>query len=113
MFQYDASPPTQNQFNPPEPDDIRTIYVPYDNAANVPDVFDVSVGSSFGYSEPAPEPVKPATPPSSYDNPISSFDAPIYDENSYTAAAVSSLFRNKRFMLFGEMTPREMLQNLP
>ena len=88
-FQYDAAPPTQNQFSPPEPDDIRTIYVPYDNAANVPDVFDVSVGSSFGYNEPAPEPVKPVTPPSSYDNPISSFDAPIYDENSYTAAAVS------------------------
>ena len=63
---------------------------------NVPGVFDVSVGSSFGYSEPAPVPA-PANPapvntlPSSYDNPISSFDAPIYDENSYTAAAVSNL----------------------
>ena len=70
----------------------RTIYVPYENAVNVPDVFDVSVGSSFGYSEPNPQPNynSPSLPNlSSYDNPISSFDAPIYDENSYTAAAVS------------------------
>ena len=41
--------PNQNNFSPPNPDDIRTIYVPYDDAVNVPDVFDVSVGSSFGY----------------------------------------------------------------
>merc|ERR1711992_102997 len=56
------------------------------------DVFDVSVGSSFGYSDPPP-PVQQnppvGNPASSYDNPISSFDAPIYDENSYTAAASS------------------------
>ena len=64
----------------------RTVYVPYENAVNVPGVFDVSVGSSFGYSEPTARPV--ASNPS-YDNPISSFDAPIYDENSYTAEASS------------------------
>ena len=97
LGQYNnPAPPTNNQFNPPNPDDIKTIYVPYEDAVNVPGVFDVSVGSSFGYSEPAPVPV-PASPApvntisSSYDNPISSFDAPIYDENSYTAAAVSNL----------------------
>ena len=65
----------------------RTIYVPYENAVNVPDIFDISVGSSFGYSEPAA--TKSPSVLSSYDNPISSFDAPIYDENSYTAEAVS------------------------
>ena len=63
--------------------------MPYENAVNVPEIFDVSVGSSFGYSgsQPKPAPV-PAGAASSYDNPISSFDAPIYDENSYTAEAV-------------------------
>ena len=65
----------------------RTIYVPYENAVNVPDIFDISVGSSFGYSEPPA--TKSPSVLSSYDNPISSFDAPIYDENSYTAEAVS------------------------
>ena len=58
--------------------------MPYENAVNVPEVFDVSVGSSFGYSQPKPVASNP-----SYDNPISSFDAPIYDENSYTAEASS------------------------
>ncbi len=69
----------------------RTIYVPYDSAVNVPEIFDVNVGSSFGYSEPQQQqqPSYSFNPGSSaYDNPISSFDAPIYDENSYTAAAV-------------------------
>ena len=67
----------------------RTIYVPYENAVNVPDIFDVSVGAGFGYSDQPPVTKSPAAVQSSYDNPISSFDAPIYDENSYTAEAVS------------------------
>ena len=67
----------------------RTIYVPYENAVNVPDIFDVSVGAGFGYSDQPPVTKSPAAVQSSYDNPISSFDAPIYDENSYTAEAVN------------------------
>lgn len=47
------------------------------------------MGSSFGYSEPSASYSNNPPGLSSYDNPISSFDAPIYDENSYTAAAVS------------------------
>lgn len=83
----DVAPPAQeSKFSPPKPESVRTVYVPYENAVNVPGVFDVSVGSSFGYSEPTARPV--ASNPS-YDNPISSFDAPIYDENSYTAEASS------------------------
>lgn len=79
-------PPSDGQFKPPE--DIRTIYVPYESAVNVPDIYDVSLVSSFGYKDqPAKAIKKPVGPPSSYDNPISSFDAPIYDENSYTAEA--------------------------
>ena len=58
---------------------------------NVPDIFDVSVGAGFGYSDQPPVTKSPAAVQSSYDNPISSFDAPIYDENSYTAEAVSYL----------------------
>ncbi len=74
---------------------FRTIYVPYDNAVNVPDVFDISVGTSFGYNGQQGgqrQPPNPTNAGSSYDNPISSFDAPIYDESSYTAAAVSGSF---------------------
>ena len=85
-------PPSDGQFKPPEDDDIRTIYVPYESAVNVPDIYDVSLSSSFGYKDqPTKATKKPVGPPSSYDNPISSFDAPIYDENSYTAEAVSKL----------------------
>ena len=59
----------------------------------MPDIYDVSLSSSFGYKDqPAKAPAKPVGPPSSYDNPISSFDAPIYDENSYTAEAVSEIY---------------------
>ena len=74
---------------------FRTIYVPFENTVNVPDVFDVSVGSSFGYSGPpqSSSKVPTANGASSYDNPISSFDAPIYDENSYTADAVSFVYK--------------------
>jgi len=39
-------------FTPPSIQDIRTIYVPLENAINVPDsfsTFDISVGTSFGY----------------------------------------------------------------
>ena len=77
----------------------RTIYVPYENAVNLPDVFELDVGSSFGYAENGAEPqpqqiIHGAPLPSSYDNPISSFDAPIYDENSYTASAVSNKFKS-------------------
>ena len=58
----------------------------------MPDIYDVSLSSSFGYKDqPTKATKKPVGPPSSYDNPISSFDAPIYDENSYTAEAVSKL----------------------
>ena len=70
---------------------------------NVPDVFDVSVGSSFGYSEGAQQQQQQQPQqgpgPSSYDNPISSFDAPIYDENSYTAAAVSKLAKTINWLI--------------
>lgn len=108
---YNPGPPTNNQFNPPKPDDIKTIYVPYEDAVNVPGVFDVSVGSSFGYSEPVNQP-PPANPaPSSYDNPISSFDAPIYDENSYTAAASSYDANTFSDTLFYGGTPKKNEKN--
>ena len=43
-------PPEANQFNPPK--DIQTIYVPPENAINIPDNFGVDVASSFGYGSP-------------------------------------------------------------
>ena len=77
---------TPNLFNPPEDKDIRTIYVPFENAVNVPDNFDINVASSFGYTSPSASqdykfPNFPDSSSPSYDNPISSYDAPIYNDN--------------------------------
>merc|ERR1711971_469850 len=64
-------------FTPPS--EIRTIYVPQDKAASLPRIFDVDVGTSFGYNK-----LKKSRFPSfstddiySYNNPITSYDAPI------------------------------------
>ena len=77
---YQAPPPRENTgFTPPQDDQIRTIYVPLENAVNVPEQFNINVGTSFGLGAKK----RPAVP--SYDNPISSYDAPIYNDNSYTA----------------------------
>lgn len=85
-----AGPPsgTPNLFSPPSDEDIRTVYVPFENAVNVPsNIYDVAVATSFGYN-PGQKPKFPsfpsAAPPKpgpSYDNPISSYDAPIYNDN--------------------------------
>ena len=48
--EYVVPPPEANQFNPPK--EIQTIYVPAENAINIPDNFGVDVGSSFGYGAP-------------------------------------------------------------
>ena len=34
-------------FDPPT--EIRTIFVPIENAINIPDSFDINLGTSFGY----------------------------------------------------------------
>ena len=104
-----AGPPagTPNLFSPPDADDIRTIYVPFESAVNVPSNFDIDVASSFGYSSgsngsPSPTssssqsgykfPNFPANSPS-YDNPISSYDAPISNVN-YNAKVIRKISRN-------------------
>jgi len=94
-----------SQFNAPNANDIRTVYVPFENAVNIPaNAYDVNVASSFGYTSGAPSqqagsgavppnysgfpnfPVTGASAsPPSYDSSISSYDAPILDDNSYTA----------------------------
>ena len=46
-----AGPPagTPNNFSPPSEEDIRTVYVPFENAVNVPsNIYDVAVATSFG-----------------------------------------------------------------
>ena len=35
-------------FDPPT--EIRTIFVPIENAINIPDTFDINLGTSFGYN---------------------------------------------------------------
>ena len=58
---------------------LRTIFVPVENAINIPDTFDISVGTSFGYNKNRKEtfPNFSSESDSSYNNPISSYDAPI------------------------------------
>jgi len=68
-------------FDPPT--EIRTIFVPVENAINIPDTFDISVGTSFGYNKNNKEtfPNFTSESDSSYNNPISSYDAPIAPNN--------------------------------
>lgn len=74
-------------FDPPT--EIRTIFVPVENAINIPNTFDISVGTSFGYNKNNKEtfPNFSSESDSSYNNPISSYDAPIAPstkENSFS-----------------------------
>ena len=85
-----ANPPagTPNLFSPPSQEDIRTVYVPFENTVNVPNIYDVSVATSFGYNSGGNKAKFPnfasqagAENSPGYDNPISSYDAPIYNDN--------------------------------
>jgi hypothetical protein len=105
--QASKTPLQHNQFNAPNPNDIRTVYVPFESAVNIPNTYDVSVASNFGFSSGAPSqqagtgaappnysgfPNFPASAaPPSYDSSISSYDAPILDDNSYTAKSPINL----------------------
>ena len=65
---YVVPPPEYNQFSPPK--DIQTIYVPPENAVNIPETFGVDVGSSFGYESPEEEVrLNPAASSFSFDSP--------------------------------------------
>lgn len=44
-------PPGHSLFSPPSEDEIRTIYVPLENAVNVPEQYTLDIGTSFGYKE--------------------------------------------------------------
>lgn len=86
-------------FDPPS--EIRTIFVPIENAINVPNTFDISVGTSFGYNKNLRQESFPNFPAglrgtydtedtsSTYDNPISSYDAPIAPFSQGTSFQVS------------------------
>jgi len=128
------APANAYQFNAPNPKDIHTVYVPFENAVNVPATYDVSVASSFGYQsgEPSNQAGTGAVPPSysgfpnfpvtgssssppSYDSSISSYDAPILDDNSYTAKNpnnLNQLFYSDTFGIKKEQKHKEE-QNVP
>ena len=53
---------------------IRKVFVPHENSESIPEVFDVSVGTSFGYKSRNPV---FSFPSSSYNNPVTSYEAPI------------------------------------
>ena len=57
---------------------FRKIFVPRDQSERIPEVFDVSVGTSFGYNKPHNRVISfPSSDGSSYNNPVSSYEAPI------------------------------------
>ena len=57
----------------------RTIYVPQDKSESLPEIFDVDVGTSFGYNKLKKSKFSSFSPEDrySYNNPITSYDAPI------------------------------------
>jgi len=64
---------TGEGFDPPT--EIRTFYVPIENAINIPDSYDINVGTSFGYNKNSNKEYLSGS--SSYDHPVTSVDAPI------------------------------------
>ena len=57
---------------------FRQIYLPQDNSASLPRIFDVDVGTSFGYNKKKSRfPSFSSEDKYSYNNPITSYDAPI------------------------------------
>jgi len=84
-------------FDPPS--DIRTIFVPIENAINVPNTYDISVGTSFGYNSNRASQENSFSSflsdldkgyNSAYDSPISSYDAPIAPTSQGAAFNLSS-----------------------
>lgn len=77
---YAVPPPEGSGFSPPK--DIQTIYVPPENAINIPDSFGVDVGSSFGYQadQSSQLAISPASSSFSFDNPA--FNAPQVNYNT-------------------------------
>ena len=64
---------------------IRKVFVPQENSANI---FDINVGTSFGYNQKEKKsrfPSFSAVEKSSYSNPITSYDAPIAPSNDNLA----------------------------
>lgn len=81
---------TGEGFDPPT--EIRTFYVPYENAINIPDSYDVNIGTSFGYTDEDAQPSFATTNKHIVDNEISSFDVSpgISSENQEIVASLES-----------------------
>lgn len=96
-------------FDPPS--EIRTIFVPIENAINIPDTFDISVGTSFGYNKNKESfPNFSADSDSSYNNPISSYDAPIAPNSQ--GSSFSDLSSGKDSVNFYENPGKKSLRRI-
>ncbi len=97
---YVVAPPEGGQFNPPK--DIQTIYVPPENAINIPENFGVDVGSSFGYDESAQLALSPSSSSFSFDNPA--FNAPqVFWDFCLTNPNILSYLNHKSNTSFANM----------
>ena len=88
---------------------LRTIYVPQDKAASLPKIFDVDVGTSFGYNK-----LKKSRFPSfssddiySYNNPITSYDAPIAPSSKKIQSERKNSLKKIRKVKKEKVTERE------
>ena len=82
---------------------FRKIFVPRDQSERIPEVFDVSVGTSFGYNKPHNRVISfPSSDGSSYNNPVSSYEAPIVADRTNNHKPIKKVKRVKKEKLTDE-----------
>ena len=75
---------------------FRKIFVPRDQSERIPEVFDVSVGTSFGYNKPHNRVTSFPSSDGSYNNPARSYEAPIAGDRTNNHKPIKKVKRVKK-----------------